>query len=412
MLRHFKYILFDFYKRNLFERIIIYVFISMLVSKAVFELVMGQWHFAQSQNQQWIFFSLLAFDYLISFKKVINMRITVNPMSLFSLLFFVMVAQGLFVGIVNGNAVFKIFNDTVPLLIIALNILRMQSYSEIEKPIDFKFLLYSTTLLTFTICILGHIAHNIGNPSVATIAAGQIYFPIFFTALFVLRPFPKTILVAFLIMVVIAITEINRSTMLFIILIIVAFAGIQIIKSPSKGVFVIIAAIVACSAFWIMLPKDSKTYQRIIGITELDLSSRTGAVGERQAEQDAVSHKIDLGGKTTQWTGLGFGGTYNVQFTHKYLVNYGHAHYSWVWFNLRFGYMGYIYMIIFASIMLFNAFRSVKIGTDNGVLVALLCISGIIYMMTYVNAIFLSSGIHFLYLHNKNDKQKAEEPEY
>lgn len=401
----------DFFNRNLFERIIIYLFISMFISKLVFELIMGQWYFAQAQNQQWIFFSLLAFDYLVSFKKVMNIRVTVNPISLFSLLFFVMVGQGLFVGIMHHNPIFKIFNDTIPLLIIALNILRMQSFSEINKPIDFRFLLYTTTCFAFVTCILGYTADMLGKPSAATISVGQVYFPIFFATLFMVKPFPKIIGLVFLAMLAISITEINRTTMLFMILMIFTYAGIQILKSPSRGVMFIIAAILMCSTFWMILPKGSKTYYRIVGITEINLSSRTGAVGERQAEQDAVSYKLNIGGKTTQWLGLGFGGTYRVHFTHKYLKNYGHAHYSWVWFNLRFGYLGYIYLAIFASMLIYNVIRSLMIKTENGVFVALLCISGLIYMMTFVNAIFLSSGIHFLHLNNDNDKDKAQPKE-
>ena len=137
MLLYIQNKLLEFFNTNLFERIIIYLFISILLSKLVFELILGQWHFAQSQNQQWIFFSLLAFDYLISFKKVINIRVTANPVSALALLFLIMVTQGLFVGIIHHNAPFKIFNDTVPLLIIALNILRMQSHYELKKPINF-----------------------------------------------------------------------------------------------------------------------------------------------------------------------------------------------------------------------------------------------------------------------------------
>lgn len=408
MFFHIQRALSEFFDKNLFERIIIYLFLTMFISKLLFELIMGQWYFAQSQNQQWLFFSLLTLDYVVSFKKVLNIRVTLNPLSLFALLFFVMVAQGLFVGIIHHNPPFKIFNDTVPLLLIALNILRMQSHYELKKPINFKFLLHTTTWFAFFTCVFGEIANMLGKPSVATIAVGQVYFPIFFAALFMVKPFPKLIGAMFVTILAISITEINRTSMLFMILMVFTYALLQILKSPSRGSLFILTAVIVCSSLWMTLPKGSKTYNRIVGVTEIDLSSRKGAVGERQAEQDAVAAKLDLGGKTMQWVGLGFGGTYRVHFTHKYLKNYGHAHYSWVWFNLRFGYMGYFYLAILASMLIYNAIRSLSMKTENSVFVALLCVSGLIYLMTYVNALFLSSGIHFLYLREEDDDEHLE----
>lgn len=59
----------------------------------------------------------------------------------------------------------------------------------------------------------------------------------------------------------------------------------------------------------------------------------------------AVQEKLDTLGTEAQWLGLGFGGVYEVQFTHVMLKDYGHAHYSWVWFNLRFGRIGYLYLL-------------------------------------------------------------------
>ena len=116
---------------------------------------------------------------------------------------------------------------------------------------------------------------------------------------------------------------------------------------------------------------------------------------------DAVQAKLDFLGPSGQWFGLGFGGTYEVQFTQKYMKDYGHAHFSWVWFNLRFGYIGYLYLAIMISMLIFNAFIQFRNQTSNGIFVGLLCLNSLIYCITYVNAIFLISGIQF-YHDNKN----------
>ncbi|PCJ95741.1 MAG: hypothetical protein COA45_11995 [Zetaproteobacteria bacterium] len=391
----------DFFERNLFERIIIYLFLSAFISKFVFELVLGQWSFVQSQNKQWLFYGFLALDYIISFKKIMNMRVTINPLSLFALLFFIMIAHGLFIGITSHNTPFKILDDTIPLLMIALNILRMQSYAEMKNPIDFRFILNTTTWLAFIACLFGLLGQTLGKPTRAGIIENSIYLPIVFAALFTLKPFPKKVGIMFVIMVILSMSALNRTSMLFFVLMISTYSLLQIIKSPSKGLLTMIAVIISCSMFWIMLPKGSSTYNRIVGIAAIDLSARTGSVGERQAEQDAVAAKLELGGTTRQWTGLGFGGTYEVQFTHKYLKNYGHAHYAWVWFNLRFGYIGYIYLSILTSILLYNGTRGLLLKTETSIFISLLCLSGLIYLMTYVNALFLASGIQFLYINNR-----------
>ena len=101
---------------------------------------------------------------------------------------------------------------------------------------------------------------------------------------------------------------------------------------------------------------------------------------------------------------MGFGGLYEFQSTHAYIRNYGHAHYSWAWFKLRFGYIGYFYLAILASMLLYNVIRGLQSRSENGIFVAFLCLQGIIYLGTFVNALFLVSGIHFL----KIDKQKSD----
>ncbi len=391
MLSHIYPSLQNFFERNLFERIIIYIFLSHLIVTIIFEFILGQWSFAQSQNEQWVFYGLLGLDYLISFRKVINIRVTINPISIFAYSLFIMMAHGLFVGILNHNDPFTILNDTVPILMIALNILRMQSMTELSKPIDFRFIVTSAMFIVSGICFFGYLSDK------PTVGSPPLFYPLILAALIILRPFPKWIFFAIFSIVFLTIDDTNRTMLLFTALIGTGYIAVNSIYHPTKSVILTLILIIGLFSAWNFLPENSKTHQRIVGLTELDLSKRTGSVGERQAEQDAVTLKLQNSGTTIEWVGLGFGGVYDVKFTHQYLTNSGHAHYSWVWFNLRFGKIGYLYLFIFISALLYNGTRSLNLKTDTGLFVSFLCLSGLIYCFTFVNSIFLLSGLHFLY---------------
>jgi len=279
---------------------------------------------------------------------------------------------------------------------IALNILRMQSFTEIKNPIDFQFLFRSVIILAAIICSIGFIAGktSIGNKS--------IYYPIILAAFIMVRPFPKWAFVIILGSIALTLDDINRTTLLFIALTALFYMGWVALRNPVRAALGGLLTIIIATTIWFSLPSDSPTHKRLSKLTEINLSDRTGSIGERQAEQDAVNIMLKKGGATKQWLGAGFGGLYEVQFTHEYLTNYGHAHYAWVWFKLRFGYSGYIYMFIFISALIFGVGRGLKQKNEISLFTALLCTLGLIYVFTYVNSIFLLSGLHFLYIHNRN----------
>lgn len=390
-----------FFERNLFERIIIYIFLAALIVKVVFEFALGEWSYVQSQNKQWIFYGLLALDYLISVRKVVGIKVTLNMMSFYALILLIMIAQGLFVGIMNQNQPFVILNDTIPLLMIALNILRFQSLKE-YKPIDFEFLLKACTMLSIGTCVFGLAAELQGKPTTPSIGNSTIFLPLILSAIFMLRPFPKWIGIAAFIMIALTFTELNRTMLAFMGIATALYTVVTMIKKPTSGIIVAIITSVLLACAWISIPEDSGTYRRIIGLYEIDLDSRTGSVGERQAEMDAVQNKLSTLGPAANWLGLGFGGLYEVQFTHKYIIDYGHAHYSWVWFNLRFGRIGYLYLCIMVFMLSYNAFHHFKSRSPQGVFIGLICLNCLIYCVTYVNSVFLISGIPFFY--SRKDK--------
>ncbi|GJL86232.1 MAG: hypothetical protein DHS20C02_20070 [Micavibrio sp.] len=195
--------------------------------------------------------------------------------------------------------------------------------------------------------------------------------------------------------------------MLFLLIISSGYLAINFVRNPVKGGTILLVAAIVVVASVSFLPDDSKTYRRITSLSEIDLTERTGSIGERQAEWDAIQIKLAEKGKTIEWFGLGFGGVYNVQFTHQYLVDYGHAHYAWAWFNLRFGKSGYIYMVMLMAALLYNMVRGGFLSNRTGIFVSFLCLQGFIYCFTHVNSVFLLSGLHFFHVPNS----KKEDPE-
>lgn len=397
----------DFYQRNLFERIILYAFFSAFIVKLVFELGLGQWWFIQSQHIQWIFYSLLALDYVVSYRKVINIRVGLNPLSVFAVVCFVMVAHGLFVGVLRHNPPFVILNDAIPLLMIGLNILRMQSAAE-YKPIDFRYLFHAVFLLAAGIFFMGFAGRLIGRPTQPALGSSAIFLPLIFASAIMLRPIPKWSMAIILLMMALLAGDLNRTAMTFMALVMGGYIAVKLVKAPVLAILLVVSAIMAVSVAWIFVPENSNTYKRIMALKNLDLSQRTGSVGERQAEWDAIRTELREKGRTIEWVGLGFGGTYEVKFTHEYMRNYGHAHYSWSWFSLRYGQSGFIYLVVLLAALSYNLWQGLRLRTVESVFVAFMCLIALLFCVTHINSVWLLSGVQFFYLGARRHAQALE----
>lgn len=389
-----------FYSRHLFERLVCYVFVTELFVKVFFELVQGQWFYIQSQNKQYLFYALIVLDYLFTLPRVMHLKVRFNYMAVFLLIFTVMITQGVFVGIYNHNRPFEIFNDTIPLIVLVLNALRMQSYAEGTQPIDFMRLLRFCGVTGSLICIAGQLALLLGLPSQANVGAmtAGIYFPLFFAALMLGVRLTFRDFLMFGIIFVLSVINMNRTTLAFICLAMVYYIVRVALRDPTKGVILVVMTVFTLSLGWSLLPEDSGTYSRIMALTELDLSETSGSIGERRNEMLSIERDLANRGLTAEMLGRGHGGLYEVQFTHEYLKDYGHAHYSWALFNLRYGMSGYIYLSILALTLLYHAWRNWRMWNPMALTIAFMCVQSFMYMGTYVNFVLLLAGLQFLYL--------------
>lgn len=385
----------EFFERNLLERIVIYLCLSSALVKLIFELILGQWGFVQSQNKQWVFYILLLLDYALGHRKLLNVNFTLNLQSIFALLLFIMIGHGLLVGVYMHNQPFVIFNDTVPLLMIALNILRMQSTAEGTEPVDCYRLLKDVVVLLGFASLCSLAAYVLGRPAQLALDQSTIFYPLFFAVLCTRKNIPLWIFGGAAVLAAMSLTDMNRTSLLFIVLAFSVYMFLQTIKSPVRMLGLVALGFVVLGIGIMFVPQDSKTYQRITGIEHINTGERTGSVGERWAERDAVQAKLDRLGQEAQWFGLGFGGLYEVSRTHEYLTNYGHAHFSWVWFNLRFGMVGQLYLFLMVALFFYNVYCGLWRAGTLGFFIAFINILCILYCLTYVNAVFLLSGIGF-----------------
>lgn len=399
----------DFFSRNMFERLVCYIFITELAVRVVFELIQGQWFYIQSQNRQYIFYALIMMDYLITFPRILTIGVRMNYVVMFLLLFLVMIMQGVFVGIINHNPPFEIFNDTVPLLVLVLNALRMQSVSEQSRPIDFHALLVFCTYVGLAICFAGALALLLGYQSGSSVGTetGGIYYPMIFAALLTYKKISPKLLVMFLIIVACSSLNMNRTTMAFLGMMSACYAGYMLLKRPAQGMLAIALMLALMAVAWSLLPEESGTYQRIMALGDLDFKASSGSLGERANEVRSIQRKLRDEGMTAELFGGGHGALYEVQFSHEYIRDYGHAHYAWALFNLRYGMTGYIYLTLLALMLLYHAWRNLDMRNPAALMITFMCVQSLLYMATYVNFIFLLAGAQFLYL-AKPKKQREE----
>jgi len=386
------------FHRTFFERIIVYCFLSELIVKIVFELCMGKWWFALSPVKQIILYAIFALDYIVNFRKIMAISFWGNPVLYFMILVCVMVAQGSFVGIYNHNRPFEIFNDSFPLLLMAVNALRLQSPIESKLEIDFSFLMGFCSWVSVIICVIGFIAKSVlgllSTPAISGVIAG-IYFALVVAALLTGYKIKLLHWICFLVVLGFSAADFNRTMLAFFLISIGVIFFKLCIYRPFTALFFVVVISLSGFGLWNFLPDDSKTKKRITDLTEISAESRTGSVGERLSEWVAIREKVALNGTTARWIGLGHGALYDVRYTVRILKDYGFAHFAWALFYLRYGESGYIYLFFFIAILMWQTFRYWSFTHPLSMTVSLLGLLSLLYLTTYVNFVILCMGLQF-----------------
>jgi hypothetical protein len=320
-----------------------------------------------------------------------------------------MVLQGVFVGLHNHNPYFENFNDSVPLLLMAMNSLRIQSPTEMAAPIKFSFLVSFCSWASLAICLIGFAAQSLGLPSTSALSgvAAGFYFALLAASVLTGYKLKWIYWLCFLIVLVFSASDFNRTTVAFFII----SAGFLFLKlslqKPLRALSGMMIASFVIFISWNSLTEDSKTKRRINDLWQVSSESRTGSIGERMNEWVSIQAKVAEAGTTARWIGLGHGALYNVQYTHTVIKDYGFAHFAWALFYLRYGLSGYLFLTFFALILVWQTCKYWSYKNPVSMTVALLSMVSVLYLATYVNFVILCLGLQFLVL-KKNDPLQNE----
>jgi len=188
----------------------------------------------------------------------------------------------------------------------------------------------------------------------------------------------------------------NRTTLVFVGAALLIFFARKVSRVPFKIAYLSMAFMMVFAVALVMLPEDSALSRRLSGLEDLDLSARTGSIGEREAEADAVSDKIAALGLIGRVFGAGHGASYDVKYTWEWKLNYSNAHYGWVLFYLRYGALGYIYLGLWIATLLISILRMWRSENPASILVCLLSVWNIGYLGTYGYFSFFIAGVPFV----------------
>jgi hypothetical protein len=100
-------------------------------------------------------------------------------------------------------------------------------------------------------------------------------------------------------------------------------------------------------------------------------------------------------GTAAEWFGGGHGAVYDVQLTMREVEDTGHAHFSWALFKLRYGYVGYGYLLVVAAMTLRSIVRNYRSGYSADRVISVLALFSFMFLLTYVFGFFFLAGTQF-----------------
>lgn len=386
---------------NFFERLIYYFLVPELMAKIVYEIILRIPPITISQPKQLVFYGLVFLDYIILVLRYRTFRPAIRQLNPAFVLLLVMLFHGVVVGVWWGNSVSRLAIDTVNVFVVLANVLILSDPSKVADT-DFQRIFFINRLYAASMILMSLIAVMVNPASLITLGgstATAVTASLMFTEIYVTRSLSsRSILRCGISIMLLAATlqSWNRTTLVFVgAALLIAFAR-QVRRVPFKIAYLSMAFVMVFAVALAMLPEDSALSRRLSGLEDLDLSVRTGSIGEREAEADAVSDKIAALGLIGRVFGAGHGASYDVKYTWEWKLNYSNAHYGWVLFYLRYGALGYIYLGLWIVTLLISILRMWRSENPASILVCLLSVWNIGYLGTYGYFSFFIAGLPFV----------------
>jgi hypothetical protein len=383
----------------LFERLIYYVLIPDLFSRIVLEAILGQWYFGLTQTKQWIFYSLIALEYVIQSRALVRDCFRKDENLVVSGLMLVMLLHGVFVGLSWQNSTSRIIIDSAAPFVLGINTLLLDRRSAFVG-FDFQRLVRVNLAYSVIMIVVGIGAVSVGRPSIVSLGgapASSVSFAILLASLMVKRTFSFTDLAITGLIAIPVMPSINRTTLVVLVVCLIGIFISKIIVDGRRLYFTLVIMIVLSALVPMALPSDSPLMRRIEGTMEYDPEQTHGAIGERQAEFLAINDKLQRMGTAAEWFGAGHGALYYVDLAVRTVPaeGIGHAHFGWALFKLRYGYVGYFYLLILGGMTLRSIVRNYRSPYAADRLISVLAMFSLMYIFTYVIGLFFTAGTQF-----------------
>ncbi len=383
------------------ERLVYYFFIPELVAKVIYEIILRVPALSITQPKQYMFYAFVALEYLLLILNYKDFKPAFRKVNIVWILLVIMLAHGVIVGLWWKNPISRMGVDTVNVFVVLANILIL---SDPRKVADTAFdrIFYLNRLYGVVMILLSIVAVAVNPTSgikLGSAAASALAMTLVYVEIYTMRVLtPRTLVRVFFGVLLIAATaqDWNRTTLVFNGVAILALLARRAGAMPFRTMYLAMAAVLTVGVAFMVLPEDSALSRRISGLNEVDLSDRTGSIGEREAEADAVHEKISSLGEVGQIFGAGHGASYDVKYTWEWKIDYSNAHYGWILFYLRYGMLGYLYISVWILVLVLSAATKWRSPTSAGILVFLLCIWNIGYLGTYGYFSFFIAGLPFM----------------
>jgi hypothetical protein len=382
----------------LFERLIYYILIPDLVARLFFEFVLGIYFYTLTQPKQWMFYGLVAIEYIFQSRALVQGKFRIDPGLIVSGLMLIMIVHGTLVGFAWQNSPLRIFIDSIPALVVALNVLLLNHGSAFAG-FSFDRLNRINTAYAIVMVAASVVCVAIGRPSVVGLggtAASTLSLTILLVYFAMKRTFSlRDLVIAGVILVPIA-PNLSRTGLVIAAISLTGLFFTKIIIDGRRLYFFLVTAFLLSALAPVILPPDSPVMRRIQATMDYDPEQTQGSIGERQAEWLAINDKLERMGTAAEWFGAGHGAAYEVQFTLKVVSDYSHAHYSWALFKLRYGYIGYVYLFIFMCMILYSFGRNYRSHLSADRISMILSMWSFVYLVTYVMGNFFIAGLQFV----------------
>ena len=382
------------------ERMIYYTLIPEIFTRVVLELFLGMYSFALVQQRLWVFFILVALEYLYQITHQRGAIYVFRYNLAAGLLFLVLALHGGAIGYGWGNPLGKIATDTIPLIVAAFNIIFASSTKAFDG-YSFKRLNRVVIFYCIFMLLIGLAAVSIGRPSAVSIGSAvptAICLSIILAGILNAKKFDLSELLYYAIIFLLFIPNSNRSNVVILLIASLMVFFAVLIRRAHRLYFTIILLVLAAFVIPATIPEDSPLARRIEGIARFDPSERTGSIGERQAESDAIDDKIEASGWHGRLFGMGNGAIYEIVFSNGYAPeSYSNAHYGWALFKLRYGTIGSFYLAMFIILCLLSLVYNRKYSSPNSMLCIILALFSMIYCVTYMNFNIFAAGIQFMW---------------